>query len=371
MQYQQLRERVKNWEKYPGCVNINRSPLLNPAYPGSFNLSFAEEPWVMKYKRFFDFNHNYHFSTIQSCIRPDDFSLINSPDSWKYLGVFEMADVYGCMSLANKPNYEKLMKIHLKSLIDLLNELGISSNNVYPSYNSGGLVSEITNSKYTFDFQVPEDKISKQAFLEAGIPEQNLIPDKTRDTFLALHVNQPSPWGYRSEICINIGSKSNPRFLDVATTEYTPWKPVFQREYDSKNIVGLEERKDGFILGVVGLERLCMVVNKLPRVQDVDYIKSFYQTYRELVESEDLLAGESLRALHRLCSDVQQFRLKPSRHKKEKINRLIRKINNLNAYHMRELLGVHSQTQPWHDNLEQGIEPTIERIETYRRAGAK
>jgi hypothetical protein len=33
---------------------------------------------------------------------------------------------------------------------------------------------------------------------------------------------------------------------------------------------------------------------------------------------------------------------------------------------IRRVLEVHSQTQPWHPELVDGIEPTIERIEMYK-----
>ena len=111
---------------------------------------------------------------------------------------------------------------------------------IHPSYNTGGQVKNITKEKYTFDYQVPEDSVSRKAFLKMNIPEENLIKDSTRDTLLCLHVHRPTPWGYRNEINVNIGTKEKPKLLDVATIEYTLWKPEFKGDSMlSKNIVGL------------------------------------------------------------------------------------------------------------------------------------
>ena len=82
---QHCRERIQNWPKHSEIVKVERAPIITPGFPGTFNLSFTEDPWLKEYGKFVDFDHDYHFSTIQSCIRPNDFPLLHTAASWKYL----------------------------------------------------------------------------------------------------------------------------------------------------------------------------------------------------------------------------------------------------------------------------------------------
>jgi len=367
MKYSELREKVRKHLKYPRCVELERSPLINPGFPGTFNLSLTEDFWLKEYGRFVDFDHDFIFSTVQSCIRPQDIDLLRTEHSWKYLGVFEMADLTGTINLAKKPDYSKLQKWQIKELIKFLEQIGISKERIHPSYCIGGKVKELTKGKYNFDFEIPEDRISKEAFLEAGVPEENLIQDRSRDTLLSLHIHRPTGWGYRNEVNVNVGEKENPVLVDVATLQYLLWKPKFNGIEIAKNICGLEEATDGVLVSGLGLERLCMVVNDLPSVRDVDYISPVYEAYNIIDESEDELIIESLRALHRVYSDITKFDITSSRHQKIKIRKILQNIpKELTEEQLKELLKVHSETQPWHSNLEDGIEPTIERIKVYR-----
>lgn len=275
-----------------------------------------------------------------------------------------MADLTGIINLRERPDYEVLQRKQVRDLVSFLGSFGISSDSIHPSYCVGGRVSELTSGKYTFPFIIPEDSLSKSAFLEAGVPEENLIADSSRDTLLSLYLHRPTGWAYRNEVNVNIGKKGQPTLLDVGTLEYFLWNPLFNdKGHASKNIVGLEEMDNGISICALGLERLAMAINGLNRVQDVDYIQNFYSGFRGTI-----LQGESLRALHRIYSDIQTMDVTPGRHQKEKIKRFIGNLCGVDIALIRDSLEFHSKTQPWHDNLSQGIEPTIARIEQYRKA---
>ncbi len=390
MKYEELRNEIQNHPKYDGCVKIDRSPLIHAGFPGNFNLSFTEYPWLQKFGRYIDFDRDYVFSTVQSCIRPQDIPSTGTEDSWKYLGVFEMADLNGAIALKDKPNYEEVYKKQVFDFVNFLENHGISRERVYPSYCAGGSVKELTRGKYNFDFQIPEDSVSKESFLEAGIPETNLIKDRSRDTLLSLNLKQEgnlgktilsySPWGYRNEINIKM---QDGKLLDVATLERFEWNPIWAGE----EIQNLGRINSGASILGVGLERFCMVVNNLQRVQDVDSIKPFYDEMLKQTGGKNYLAGESLRALHRIYSDLIYFNINDiRRHKKSnlistsqnipldlgknrrsKINKLTQNIpRDLDYSQINALLQVHSETQLWHPEMKDGIEPTIERIKIYR-----
>lgn len=170
-------------------------------------------------------------------------------------------------------------------------------------------------------------------------------------------------WGYRNEINILMPSG---KLLDTGTLERFVWKPV----YEGDRIVGLEDASCDFTIGAVGLERLCMAVNELPRIQDIDCIKPIYDAMEKQTGERNYLAGESLRALHRINSDIVKFSIKNiGRHRKNRMNKMSRNIpENYDSDFLRELLQVHSEIQPWHPEIVDGIEPTIDGIERYRRA---
>ncbi len=363
MKYQELRQKIQEWPKYEGCIKVNRSPLINPGFPGTFNLSFTEDPWLKEYGKYGDFDHDYSFSTIQSCIRSNDIPLIAGENSWKYLGVFEMGDLTGSLTFAEKPDIHEIHKLQIKKLVGCLLFLGISLERIFPSYNVGGALAEITKNKYKFGFQVPTDKISRDAFLEIGIPEKNLIKDKTRDTLLSLFLHRPTPWGYRNEINVNIGTNKKPLLLDIGTLEYTMWEPTFSsNDTRYENINGIKNGSFSSI-NALGLERLNMAVNDLSRIQDVDYIKPFYDE----LNNTNYLAGESLRALHRIYSDINAYDCKPGRHQKSKISNMLHNIPlDISLEKIKHSLEAHTSTQPWHSELKDGIEPTIERIKVNR-----
>jgi len=376
MKYQELREYVLKSEKFEECEHRKRAPLVHEGFPGTFNLSFTEYDCLKEFNGFSNFHKDLVFSTIQSCVRPQDIdeNIRKGNGLWKYLGVFEMADIGGQIILSNKNRTNELHKYQITKLIEILVSLGIDLKRVYPSYCMGGNVSDLTNGKYSFDFVVPEDTLSRDTFVKLGIPEKNLIPDKTRDTLLSLHVNQKTPWGYRCEINYNIGSDENPQLLDIATVERCLWFPKYSGEEVSKNIIGLEPMAHTVSVGGIGLERLYVAVNGIKEVKEVDYIKEFYNILKEqlpqLNETQLFKVGEVIRALHRIYSDLKEHNLTLSIRRKEKKRKFLQIIHeNAGAFLNEKILDIvlrkNAEVQPWHNNLSDGIESTKKAICQY------
>lgn len=379
--YTGLRARLCAWPKYEGCRFVERAPLLTAAFPGAFNMSSTEHHWLGEYGGFLDWGHDYVFSTVQSCVRTDDVERVRAGGRW-HLGVFEMADLSGEVALAARPDYARLQGWQLREVVRFLETVGIAPERVYASYCAGGPVAELTGGAYTFAGDVPADALSRDAFVAAGVPEENLLPDRSRDTLLSLHVHRPTPWGYRNEIFVNVGTRAAPDLVDVATAEYLTWRPVFDGPSDRRtSIVGLTALGAGAVGVGVGVERLCAVVNGLARVHDVDYLQPFYAALREprraLPAGEVDVAGESLRALHRIHADLHHHpaarfrtgddgtrRLSPKRRKKAaRLNRNVLGCVGVGA--LAPLLALHAQTQPWHAALGDAIEPTVRAIADY------
>jgi hypothetical protein len=383
--YAALRRRLEAWPKHPSCRPERRAPLVTPAFPGAFNLSSTEHHWLREYGGFLGWDHDYVFTTIQSCIRLGDFARIGTEDGARYLGVFEMADLCGEIALAHPPDYPALQAWQIGELVRLLGSLGIPPDRIHASYAAGGRVADLTGGRYRFADAIPPDHLSRDAFLAAGVPEANLAPDATRATLLALHLHRPTPWGYRNEIHVDVGTFRHPRLVDVATAEYFLWRPRFRgAEFRREDIVGLDPLDAGATGIGCGLERLAMVANGLARIHKVDYLIPFYESLAAVLgrtlKLRDYPVGESLRALHRIEADLRLHpavyardgkdglpRLSASRRKK--LARLKRCIpRRIRPPDLERLLLIHTRSQPWHEGLEAAIEPAVRSLVDYRRS---
>jgi len=384
MIYQDIREKILNWQKYPGCRPVLRAPLLTPGFPGTFNMSYTEHHWLKEFGSYVNWDHDCIISTVQSCIRLNDLRHLLGDDGYRYLGVFEMADLNGEIALQKTPDYAEMMAWQMSELVTFLGELDIPRERIHASYCAGGEIKYLTRGAYEFPFQVPADVATKNALLQAGVPEGNIIPDRSRDTLLALHIHRPTPWGYRTEIYINIGTLGSPSLLDAATSEYLLFNPVFDDGIAREHICGLEKSSHGYFGISFGLERLCMAVNGLSNIHEVDYLKEFYDVFRSIVGrpelgKQDYFIGESLRALHRVLTDrdfhpeaaVTNGRCgkkSMSVRRRKKVASLKKNIpQELHSEGLLSLLKTHSAAQPWHNHLEEMAEVTVREIEEYRK----
>jgi hypothetical protein len=386
--YARLRALLAGWPKYPGCQPVRRAPLVTAAFPGGFNLSSTEHHWMRELGGYLDWDREYVFTTIQSCVRLADFALLPTPEGARYLGVFEMGDLSGEIALRVRPDYDSLQRWQIGELVRLFETVGIPAARVHATYSAGGRIADLTGGAYRFAGDIPADSLSRDAFLAAGVPEANLTGDATRATLLALHVHRPTPWGYRNEIHVDVGVPGRPRLIDVATAEYLLWRPRFRASArEREEIVGLEPLETGATGIGVGMERLAMVANGLPRIHDVDYLRPFYGELREIrghaLRPDDYVAGESLRALHRIEAD-RRFHpeaagaraadggVRLSARRRKKLARLKRSIPaRLGAPQLERLLLAHSALQPWHEHLAAVVDSTIAQIVDYRGSLAR
>lgn len=383
-----LRARLRDWPKYPGCRREPRAPLVTPGFPGTFNLSFTEHHWLREYGGYLDWPHDYAFTTIQSCARLADLEPGQPEAGAQHLGVFEMADLCGAIALRARPDYAALQAWQVGELVRFLGALGIPPGRILPSYSAGGPVAALTAGRFRFDAEIPPDRVSREAFLAAGVPDGNLVPDRTRATLLSLHLHRPTPWGYRNEIHVDVGDARAPRLVDVATVEYLLWRPRFAGTGGRReDIVGLDPLDGGASIAVCGVERLAMAAARLERVHDVDSLRSVYDALATALgrrlEPADYRAGECLRALHRIHADLafhpeadrgpaEDGTPRPSPRRRKKLARLRRQVPlRLGEPALERLLLTHARSQPWHEGLEAAIEPTLRALAAYRASAAR
>lgn len=305
MNYYELRELLESYPKYQSATKVVKAPIINDAYPGQFNLSFTESLWLKEFGNYLDFEHDYIFSLIQPVIRYNDFknNILAGSAFYRYLTLFEMSDLIGCASFIDADQSSKFTKFSIKEFLKFITNLDVPPDNLFVSCFAGSSVAEATNGKYIFDQYIPPFKLAIDEWVKAGIPKTNIILNKTRDTFLALNVfDRPTPWGYRNEIYIK---NKNGELIDVGTLEHLIWRPVYK---DSK-IIGVQDYEHFHGINLVGIERLCMVLNNYDSIYECEHIKPLVDIIQTEARNSNLYSSivsvECIRSTHRIVSDIE------------------------------------------------------------------
>lgn len=351
---------------------MEKSPVVNNAYPGQFNLSFTESKWLDKFGNYLDINKDFFFSTIQPVIRYNDFKnqILTNKTIHKHLALFDMADLIGAGVFVDKKLGNDFTKLEIHEFIKFFSELGISLDRIYVSNFAGAKVSEATKGKYIFDKFIPPFEFGKNQWIENGVPSENIIQDKSRDTFLALNIyGRPTPWGYRNEIYIK---SSNGELVDVATLEYLIWHPILK----DAEIIDLSDYEHFVGLNVIGVERLCMIVNDFQNISQCEHIYPLLLALEKVSPnynySSAVTAVESVRVLHRIIADIGKSN-NLSKTRREKFNDYLEALHiHLNILNISDKMGVlekllelNAKINPHYPELQNSSNNTEKTVETY------
>src|SRR5574344_323338 len=102
MKVNELREKIRSFQKYTGTEFYPSAPVIHVGFPNCFNLSFAEYEFWRTFKgQYLKCDHDLIYSKTQSCIRHQDWETIKSDkeNRYRYLSLFEMADIGGFVLL--------------------------------------------------------------------------------------------------------------------------------------------------------------------------------------------------------------------------------------------------------------------------------
>lgn len=304
MDYIELRNKLEQFPKYSGTVKIPRSPIVHKGFPGNFNISFGEWPFLEKFGNYLDNSESYNFSTIQQVIRVNDFK--NHFDD-THLLLFDMADISGFIGEidASDDKRDDIARFTVEKTFEfLIDDLGLEPQKFIISYFAGGKVKASTDGKYKFDKYIEADPFIKTA-KKFGIADEQFVPDKTRTTLLALNFTPPVCWGYRNEILYKADNLSEP--LDIASIENLLWRPIYKND----TIVDLQRWENFWSFQVVGIERLLMLVNNSNKAYEVDHILPIITKFSEITGYSDMqicrVTTEILRVLHRIIADLKNF----------------------------------------------------------------
>ncbi len=336
---------IKKYDKYS---------VINESFPGNFNLSFSEPEMAKQFGSLISIKHLLHYSKIQPCIRIEDFIHYLIPltnNSNMYLGLFDMAGVCLCdpTTMGAEDKTKRLIEQAWKFLTS---ELNLDPRKIIVKCFAGGDIKNVTKSKYEINKEVEPDNLSIALWKQLGVLEKNIQKDQTRDTFLALHIYKPTPWGYRTEILY----KTTGRLLDIGTIEHFLWKPIFGKG----RITDIKQWENSCSITVFGLERINLLVNNLKHVRECDHIKPIYtEIYNDAKIKDEKLAyllTESIRTSQRILTDSGGY-FKLSRHRKKKLTIYIQQIYKLlkkldiPVEKLKEYLKINATAQPWYPEL--------------------
>lgn len=370
MKMQKLRKIIFDFPKFPKTKFTKPDSVCNVGFPGNFNISFMEAKWIEKFNgQYLNYDHDLIISNIQPCIRHQDWETIlnDSKNRHRYLSVFEMADIGGSMSLVDNEKMDEVVSFSIKGLYDfLVDKVGLSRENLRIEYCAGGVIKDLTKNKYPLNKKISSDKYIRY-WKEFGIKANQFIPDKTRDTLLALHIyGIPTPWGYRNEILY----KHNNELIDIGTFECLCYRPIFN---DKKEIIDIKPWEHCFVVSAIGIERVLMVANRYKSIMDCDHIKPIlnqilsYSKYKDLASAT--IFTEAIRTIHRIVTDCGGYK-KLSKKRKQKIRAYFRSLLIsskklkliINKIVLADILKINAQSQDYYPELLNSIKKTAEEI---------
>jgi hypothetical protein len=332
---------VRHFHRKLGVPRLSPTSVISDLFPGQFNYCLDEIHLSEKYGNFVDITEDEHFQKMMPVIRWNDFmslydDSIKSSDHLKpevikqhHLGVFTMSTIGGG-HICDRSHDKDLLYESVRTLLDFLtNHIGLDPKRFVITYFNGGVTArEVEASikdkrkqlKVEVNSVMEADPFSKEAFLEYGLHEDQLLKNNTRDNFLTSNWDiLTAPWGYRNEIHYRLQSGT---MLDIATIENLVFKPIIEERAGVKYVVDVVPWNKCFVINGIGIERLSLATTRLEHIFDISEFRKFQEIGLDIVNIE------TIRMLHRIFSDTRYVNISsPSRRKK--INLLMRKVSYL------------------------------------------
>ena len=368
MKNKELRKIIANLPRYPGTKKYKNYSVVNEGFTGKFNLSFTEPEMLDEFDSYLNIKHDLVYSKIQPCIRNIDFEkLLEDKKDRTHLALFDLADIHGQMILSSNKKIEEKLRFAITDIWNFLTKvMGFAPEQIYISSFAGGRVKQVTQGKYDFEKQLPKEELALRIWKETGLLPNNNNNYTNRETFLALNLQRPTPWGYRNEIFVKINGK----LLDVATLEYLIFEPKFKNE----KIIDIIPANFLLIVSGIGLERILMAKNKFDRIVECDHIFPLYNKVLSLANKKDehkaLIITESLRAVHRVFTDCDGY-TNLSRMRRELIREYLMALRDnlrdleISKENIKKLLFLNSKLQDYYPELKRGEKQTLKDILKY------
>lgn len=344
------------------CNVINRASVVNDVDSSSFNYS-VEEPILREYGTFRDINHDYSFGVVQPCIRTRDAAHLE--DDTLHLSQFSIMPLPFSF-YAQKENINDKCARFLHDVLLFLYGLGLDVTRLYVTYFSGGYFDAMVRSPN--HVYLPPDYVTRNTCLAAGIPEQNIIPNATTDTFLcSSRFSEEFYAGYRYEVFYEIRPEIR---CEIATGETLLWLQKTQ-EFQTE----LLEMPGAALVVGLGLERCIMAIEDKVEISQISMIEPLVNALR-IEEGAAFKLVDSLRAIQLIFHDVEGYS-KLNRHQRNHVRMFFHRIVTITRKYsisddiLGELLQKNTEIQGPIIGISSCIDTVLSEIKLYEQRVAK
>ena len=303
MNSSEIRRRFVDYYEGLGFHLLPRAPMLHPSIPMSFVMSAGLVQIETSLAQVED-RPGDQFVLVQECFRHFDLDRVGTDGI--HLSLFEMpaAFVFGPNGRA-----ETIRQIWTLTI----SVLGIDKSRIWVSYFKGGKV---------LDDYLPGDEATRQAWIEAGVPENRIVGLGTDDNYWVQGggidgMETPRKAGPHTEMFYDRGAERacgagcSPgcqcgRFVEFSNTLF------ICSELDSQGR-SLYPMAEPFAETVIGTERAAMILQCAPSVFEADGYQPIVETIHSFVHKSDLpeplliaserVIADHLKALYVLVAD--------------------------------------------------------------------
>ena len=341
--------------------------MLNHGYLHTFNASFdglflreqGSDSLLVA-------NHPMNFGTIQSCIRTED--KLSAKTSLLHLALFEISglSVLDFSRATAEQMAEQTVKEFLIFWTDYLN-FAKADLRIY--FFGGGTFAEATGGRVRSGQYVAPDTFSAQIWQRHGLSSQQLIPEYSNETFL-LHIGNPlreHHSGYRNDIFM----ERDGLHFEIGTLNFVSHQSLLR----GTEIIGIKPLPFRLREIAIGQERVLAAAAGISNLYQLPYIKPLVDAALARIgdERSALTYVDALRVLHYFFSDgwtYENLRGRIYREHRHELNKFVEILfdlgHGLSRQRTIEMMELNSELQPWHPELRQGIQNTLEQLDVYK-----
>jgi alanyl-tRNA synthetase len=321
MKFDDIRSKFVEYYEELGFQLLPRAPMLHPSIPMSFVMSagLAQiEASLSKVQN----RSGDKFVLVQDCFRHFDLEKVGTDDI--HLSLFEMPGAFVFSKNGKTDAINNMWNLATK-------KLRIDTDRIWASYFIGGQLKQL---------KLPEDKLTRQTWLDIGFPEKQLIGLGIDDNYWVQGNGLDSKketlrkCGASTELFYDRGSKlacgetCKPgckcgRFVEFSNSLF-----ISHEFHTDENI--LTPMKDPFIETVIGSERVSMILQGAESVFDTDFYHPILNIIRkfsaprnlpkDLIRISEKVIADYLRAL---CVLVGDGAPPPGKNGRERIIKLL------------------------------------------------
>ncbi len=291
-----------------GLPWIEPAPLVNEVDHRAFNYSL-EGPILREFGEFLNITHYYEMATVQPCIRGGDVSRIKRGETDNHLVLFNIFP----LAFPLLPDVNDLERYHrraIANLIEFIEGAGLDIGKLKVTYFAGGNIADISKGQVPVNKSFPEDSVTRESFLEAGLSDSQIEPVASLDTFVATFAGDGDFYaGNRYEIHYPLG---NGKLLEIGTGEALAYRQVRVKEATTDIVPA----HSGVAPVVLGMERLQAALENRNDVLSISTLRLLGDKFAPLLKETDgrsrLLAANFFRAAHVVLAQTHGVRLNSS-----------------------------------------------------------